>query len=213
MTGPSLGELRAASANLMAANFASDIFMPAVKAAAHRIQRAVMRDRTAELTGEPTPGLWGRLVAAVLRRVVRQLRRDRHATVATRIRALELELGMREPDATERACQALAEALGAPRAKTAPLADAASVLGGMVGYWTGDAAELAEAARLHMLANQDPRHFNLDLVMDGTPEQAAVELIRAGFDPAQALEVTRGWTVPKLPPFTPDPRLTARTSE
>lgn len=75
--------------------------------ATSRIQRAVMRDRTNELAGMPAPGLWGRLVAAVLRRVVRRLRRNRHAAVAGRVRALELELGMREPDATERACQAL----------------------------------------------------------------------------------------------------------
>ncbi len=62
--------------------------------ATSRIERAVVERRAAEAMGASPPGLWGRLWAAVLRRVVRWLRRHRYAAVAERTRALEVELGI-----------------------------------------------------------------------------------------------------------------------
>lgn len=63
-----------------------------------RIQRAVMRDRAADLAGMPAPGAWDRVWAWAMRRLVHWLRRHRHAAMAGRIRALEIELGMVEPE-------------------------------------------------------------------------------------------------------------------
>lgn len=69
--------------------------------ATSRIERAVVERRTAEVTGARSPGLWGRLWDAALRRVVRRLRRHRYARIAERTRALEVELGMVEPTIAE----------------------------------------------------------------------------------------------------------------
>lgn len=102
----------------------------------------------------------------LMRHLVRWLRRHRYARMAGRISWLELELGMREPTATERGFQALAEALGAPRVTQ-------HATGGGRNYFA-----------------------NGDMTIGPTATD--------GFS----------WPeVPKLPPFTPDPRLTARTSE
>jgi hypothetical protein len=67
------------------------------------------------------------------RRLVRWLRRHRYATVAGRIRALEIELGMAEPTIADRGLKALANA---------------SAYGGVGAYWI-DEADVQQHATGH----------------------------------------------------------------
>lgn len=136
----------------------------------------------------------------LMRRLVRWLRRRRYAAMASRISALELELGMREPTDLERGLRQLAE-VAAGRLAAAERA-AAHCLGGVVAYWTGEAADLQRRERRDHDATQCPTRIEVTRFTDSAPAYIH------GIGCAPQFPA-----IPELPSFTPDPRLTARTNE
>jgi hypothetical protein len=140
-----------------------------------------------------------RVLDYLLRHLVRWLRRHRYTRTAGRIRALEVELGMVEPTISE--MYANPALIGdTPRGRLPYALANASVYGGVVAIST-DPAEL----RLMLLADH-PSGVSQHATGHGRNYFANGNMTIGGTLPDFPL-------VPKLPPFTPDPRLTTRTSE